>query len=277
MKVYGLDQVGRKIPELLIKDVKNKFNPEKWTWKPHNPEKIKNIKKVIEKERKETYYTVITNYEYNPKKRQKVVLSFSMGNLAYGLINHYEEKGIKFFYINYVQFLAQQGKIVVSSDGENEQKFIAIQNTKLDLNDVAVVLWTPPNFPHPIVDFDMIPARTGRNKFLFRKRWQQFLISLEILLDHAVWIPGKPKNGSQEWQNKIGEYFMCKKYGFNIPPFIFTNDETELRKFFKGEKKALLREFSCPPYSFPPIHLDLKTHKFDLLEVSPTTFQKYID
>lgn len=277
MKVFGLNLIGRKIPELLMKDVKHKFSPEKWNWKPHNPRKIKNIKSIISKERKETYYTVITNYEYDIKNKQKVVLSFSMGNLAYGLLNHFEDKNIKYFYINYVQFIAQSGKIIISSQGDVEKKFIEIQNIKLDLDDVQVVLWTPPNFPNPIIDFDMIPSRKGRNDYLFRKRWQQFLISLEILLENAVWIPGKPKNGSQEWQNKLGEYFLCKQFGLNIPPVIFTNDENEVLEFFSQDDKILLREFSCSPFSYPPIHLNLNKIDFKFLNISPCTFQKYIE
>jgi len=275
MKVYGLKELGRKIPELLKKDVKDRYDPDKWNWKPYDPEKIKNIREVIAAERAQTYYAVITNYS-PARRKQKVVLVFSMGNLTYSLLNHFDTAGILYYYIDYVQFMAKAGEVVVQIESGELIAEICIDNLILNLRDVEFVIWTPPLYPIPFFDNKMIPPRTGRNRYLFDKRWQSLVCSLELILANATWLPGKPSKGSQDWQNKLGEYYLAMLVGLKIPPTIFTNSSDRIKLFFEGEQSILLREFSCPPYSFPPVHVDLQRATFLHLEKAPCTFQKYI-
>jgi len=99
----------------------------------------------------------------------------------------------------------------------------------------------------------------------------------QLIREDAIWLPGTPYIGSQDWQNKISEISIAKKIGFKIPPTIFSNNEKEIKAFSKNEK-ILLREFSTPPYSFPPYQIDDITKiDFKYIENSPCCFQKYID
>jgi hypothetical protein len=275
-KIFGLNHLSRKIPELLTIQVEDKHVPEKWTWKPEKPEKIKNLKEEIETEREAVNYAAISNYK-TTEVRQKVVLVFSMGNLNYSLIKQFEEKGLKYFYLDFVQFVAM-GSVNVRIETGNTIAVLTINDLKLDLKDVSVVLWNPPRFPAPYTDFNMIPPIKGREEFLFKKRWSQLLKELRDLMGKGVeWIPSNPLNGSQEWQNKIGEYNLAEKAGLLVPPTLFTNDAKELKKFSQEYgKDLLLREFSTPPFSFPPIPIEIDKVSLDHFEISPSCFQPYI-
>jgi hypothetical protein len=269
-KVFGLEEISGKVNELLFSKVENKSEPDKWTWSPANPEKIKNLDKAIAEEKSKVNF--ITNYKPN-KTKQKVVLIFALGNLSYGLVNNLEGKNIKFFFIEYTAFTVQ-GEVNISID-DNQSRFLKIKDLLLDLNDVSVVVWNPPKYINPLFDFEHIPEENGRNEFIFKKRWVQFLKELPWLLNEDVkWLPGTTLNGSQEWQNKIGEYNLAKNLGLIVPPLIFTNSKTELNKFIsKHGNKILIREFSTPPFSFPPV----KNNPFSNLKNSPVCFQKYIE
>lgn len=276
-EIFGLNLLSKKIPELLMKKVEDKFNPEKWNWKPFNPEKIKNIKKIVKEERKESNYAALTNYK--PKvSKQNIVFIFSMGNLNYGLLKYLNEEKIKYFYLDYTQFILK-GKINIVCKKNKIIKILTIDELEVDLNDIKFVLWNPPKYPYPLVDFEVIPNKLGRGKFLFRKRWAQFLKDFQHLLNQdVVWLPGDQKNGSQDWQNKIGEYNLAIESGLLVPDFIFTNKKETAIDFSKNNRNFLLREFCSPPYSFPPIRIENVTDDFFLnLETSPCTFQKYIE
>lgn len=278
--VFGLDLLGNKIPELLKVEVKHRFEPEKWNWKPFKPEKIRNIQSEIELEKESVKKALITNYVYNPAVKQKVLLSFEMGNLAFSLVNNLIERELKFVYISFTQ-LVLQGYISVTFNNKKVEKFLIIDDFKLSLDDISFLIWTPPRFPAPLFDFNMIPQEDEkqRHEFLFKKRWMQLLREMKYLVNsEAIWIPSDPLNGSQEWQNKIGEYLLAINLGMNVPKFIFSNNKNDIQTFLDSQHKVCLREFSTPPYSFPPIVMDnLKNIDLNNIDSSPVTFQEYIN
>lgn len=277
VKVYGLAELSGKVPELLIVQVENKNDPTKWNWQPHSPEKIINRKAILELENKAVDYTVLSNYTPSDDK-QNVILIFVSGNLTYGMVEHCKSSGLKFYMIDYSRF-ALGGTVTLSNNGMGGKSILEFEGNRLDLDDVAAVIWNPPSYLTPIFDPNHIPPENGRNSFLFLKRWRQLLRDLHLLVpEDTIWLPGKPNKGSQEWQNKIGEYGLAHKLGFNIPPFICTNSKSELTTFIQNNniEKILLREFSTPPFSFPPIHLS-PDNGYVNLEYSPCFFQKYIE
>jgi len=277
MNVYGLKEFANKVPELLRKKTRNKKNPEKWSWVPAKPDKIKNILKYRTRETKAVNYACMSNYRPTDKK-QNIVLLFAMGNLSYSLVSHLEENKLSYFFLDYPQFVVK-GSVTVSTNDGRMSKILQMEDLRLNLDDVKVVLWNPPKYPYPFTDSDMIPRTSRRNKFLHRKRWAQFLRELSGLLPEDVtWVPGNPFNGSQEWQNKISEYLIAHECGLQVPPFIFTNKRKELSKFSEQQgTRLLLREFASPPYSFPPVNINTQHVPEELLKTSPCFFQKYIE
>ncbi|MEO6670710.1 MAG: hypothetical protein ABIN36_14610 [Ferruginibacter sp.] len=276
-RVFGLKEISGKVNEYLFKQVKNKHEPENWKWKPHNPEKIKKLKDIIEREKESVNYACISNYAPSTE-RQKVVLIFACGNLSYGLIDHLENAGIKYFFLEYTQLIAQ-GKISIRIENDIQVKLLTIQELVLNLDDVSAVIWNPPKMIKPLFDFNHIPATKGRNSFMYKKRWVQFLRELPLLLKEEVaWIPGVPMNGSQEWQNKIGEYQLAKSVGLKVAPILFTNSLEDLQEFARENgNRLLIREFSTPPFSFPPVPLNITKISFENFSGSPSCFQKYVD
>jgi protein associated with RNAse G/E len=278
MKIFGLKELSGKVPELLIKQTKHKNEPEKWDWIPAKPEKIKNLEDELKREWEEVDCAVMTNYTMS-QERQKVILVFFVGNLNYGLIQTLEKENIKYFYVNYAQFIAKEGSVKIAIDNDIEKKIISLEDIYLDLNDVKVIIWNPSSFASPIADSAIIPKKKGRNEYLFKKRWTQLLRDLiHLVPKDTVWLPGNPFNGSQDWQNKIGEYSLAKSLGFKIPPMVFTNCLEEFNQFvLKHGNDLFLREFSIPPYSFPPVRVDANKLNFDFFSKSPNCFQKYIE
>lgn len=276
MKVFGLKEIGNKVSESLIIKIKDKNDPDKWNWVPAKPDKIKNLKKHINEERELVDYAVITNYEPRDKI-QDIVLVFSMGNLSFAMINNLEKNNIPFYFFDYTQFVAL-GKVNVEITDLELKTSLTLLESKLDLRDVKYVIWTEPKYPYPLYDNEMLPKARNRNKFLFKKRWADLLKNLHLLLRRdTVWIPGNPLIGSQDWQNKIGELNLAQKIGLKVPPTIFTNEKDKLISFAKTDK-ILLREFSTPPYSFPPYVIDnINTINLSGFKSSPVCFQKYID
>ncbi len=279
MKVFGLNHLSKRVVELLLKEVKYKNEPEKWKWTPHNPDKIRNIVDIVANEKKEVNFACITNYEPADEK-QKVALVFAQGNLSYGMIENFKKEELKFFFIDFLQFTFL-GKVVVKLENGTQKKWLQINDLTLKIDDIGCIIWNPPplKYFHPIFDSSMIPEKKGRNFFLYKKRWLQLLRDLILLVPKdAVWLPGTTLNGSQDWQNKIGEYSIAESIGLNIPPTIFTNDIKELKNFdSEYGPEIVLREFSSPPWSFPPIRIDLKKISFKNFEKSPSCFQQYIE
>lgn len=61
-------------------------------------------------------------------------------------------------------------------------------------------------------------------------------------------------------------------------PIIFTNCKDEFKNFVKKNgDDLLLREFSIPPYSFPPVRINALKTNLENFETSPNCFQKYIE
>ncbi len=106
MNVYGLKEFANKVPELLRKKTKNKRNPSKWTWVPSKPDKIKNILNYRARETAAVNYACMSNYRTSSEK-QNIVLLFAMGNLSYSMVRHLEENKLKYFFIDYPQFLVK--------------------------------------------------------------------------------------------------------------------------------------------------------------------------
>lgn len=275
MKVYGLDEFDNNKYVTLKLKTKNRNKPEKWSWTPADPEKIKNIGKVLKKERAEVNYACMTNYTPGPE-RQDIVLVFAMGNLSYGFVEELTQQEIKFVYLDFTQFAAQ-GKVNIRIDDETVVNILSVGDVTIDLNDVKTVIWNTPIYPYPLFDFNILPE-TDRDRFLHRKRWAQVLKEFRgFLRPDVLWFPGDPFNGSQEWQNKLHEYKIAHDEGVSIPPFILTNELDDLRKF--GEvhgQDLLLREFSTPPYSLSPAPVKIEDIDPVLLKSAPCVFQKYI-
>jgi hypothetical protein len=154
MKVFGLSQLSGKVPELLKKDVKYKSEPEKWSWKPHNPDKIRNLKEIIENEKQSVNYACMTNYEPSDSK-QKVLLLFAIGNLNYGFINYLEKRKIKYFFLDFTQFIVK-GEILLRLENKEQQKILKMDDLVLNLKDVSAVIWNPPKYIRPLIDFNPI-------------------------------------------------------------------------------------------------------------------------
>jgi hypothetical protein len=192
-----------------------------------------------------------------------------------------EENGVKYVYINYLHFIGA-GKITILMEGSIQRRVLAINDLEVDLADISVVVWNPPSFPNGLFDAMQIPPNEideRRSYFLFRKRWGQLLRDfIHLLGSETVWIPGDPFHGFQDWQNKIGEYHLAAEYELCIPPTLFTNQAAEALEFSeRHNNKLLLREFSTPPYSFPPVPVDIRELDLSNLPISPCCFQAYIE
>ncbi|AOM80044.1 hypothetical protein [Pedobacter steynii] len=276
MEVFGLKEFDRsKYLELKL-STQNRENPEKWSWTPANPEKIKNIGEELKKEREQVDYACMTNYVMGDED-QDIVLVFAMGNLSYGFVDQLCEQNIKFVFLDFVQFAAQ-GKVTFSITENAIVNILEVGDVIMNLSDVKIVIWNTPLYPYPIFDFNILPEK-NREQFLHRKRWSQILKEFRgFLRKDVLWFPGDPFNGSQEWQNKLSEYKIAYDLGINVPPFILTNDLDELHRFSKVHgNELLLREFSTPPYSLSPAKIKADEVDKDLLFAAPCIFQKYIN
>src|SRR5690606_27489591 len=118
MKVYGLREINNNPLKLFREYTQDKDSPEKWSWKPHNPGKIKNISSILDKEREEVHYSCITNYTPLNEK-QDIVLIFSMGNLSYGFIKGFEKYNLPYVFIDFAQFVLKGN--VTSSFSNNKR------------------------------------------------------------------------------------------------------------------------------------------------------------
>lgn len=279
MKVFGLDELGKKYSEKLMVQVEARNKPYEWNWKPNKPEKIKDIAEIVKAEKAAVNYAAISNYSPGVKK-QKVALVFANGNLSYSLIQNLEKSGMKYFYLDFVQFIFK-GKVEYLISNNQTRAVLRVNDIVLDLKDVSVVIWNPPKYPYPLYEFDMIQHNGDekRNQYLFRKRWAMVLREMKGAIDKdCVWIPGDMYHGCQDWQQKISELFTFQKFGLNVPKTIFTNSREEVLRFFdEAEGKIFLREFSTPPYSFPPIFIEKEAVEEKFIENSPCVFQEYIE
>ena len=285
IKVFGVPFLALGKSTTLSSSTKVKgryrYDPSEWSWTPKKIQKVKDFDKTVKKDAKHGEYAVRTNYEPG-KKRQKIVLCFSLGGEAENILYNLKKKGIKYFYLSYTDFMLL-GRVSIIFDGEYEKKILSIIDVKLDLDDVACVLWTGPDASLP--SWDMFSSdfyRKGQSKdfFIYQRRWSQLLKDLKGLLPKGTkWLPSDPFNGSQEWQNKHGEYSIARRVGMNTPPTICTNSYEDLKAFAKKHGNELLfREFSCPPYNLPIKKINLSRIKdLSRLKASPCTFQKYVD
>ncbi len=276
MQVFGLKEFDKNRYSELKLQTQNRSNPEKWTWTPANPDKIKNIGAELKKRREQVNYACMTNYEVGDEQ-QNIVLVFALGNLSYGFVEQLSQQNIKFVYLDFVQFAAQ-GRVTFSISGNEVINRMEVGDVTVNLNDIKVVIWNTPLYPYPIFDFNILPE-TDREKFLHRKRWSQVLKEFRgFLRKDVLWFPGDPFNGSQEWQNKLTEYKIAHDLGINVPPFILTNDFVELQDFSSNHgNELLLREFSTPPYSLSPAKVNITEVDKDQLFSAPCIFQKYIN
>lgn len=276
MKVFGEDKFDKKGLQELQSKSKDKKDPSKWNWKPAKPDKIVNITDILKREKEETNFSCITNYQISDTK-QEIVFLFAMGNLSYGLIENLKINNVKFVYVNFNQFVAK-GIVDWSISNTVQRRILKIEDVVIDLNDIKVVFWNPPFYPHSLFENEFIPVKRGRHRFLHRKRWSQVIKEFRgFLNENVLWIPGDPYTGSQDWQNKLTDYRISHEEGIKVPPFILTNDINELEKFCKENGEELLyREFSTPPFSFPPVKINLESIDSVLLKTSPCVFQKNI-
>lgn len=279
MKVFGLEQLSNQVAEKLKVKVKNKYTPENWSWKPTKPEKIAKIVEEVSREKQEVDYTVITNYKPG-NEEQKIVLVFSMGNLSYSIVKNLEKQNLKYFFIDFVQFMVK-GTVEYKFNKKDVSVIWEIDDVKLDLKDVKVVLWNPPKYPAVLHEYDMIPRGDDkrRQKYLFNKRWTEVLREMsDMVAKDCVWLPGDINTGWQGHQQKLNEYAIFTSEGLNVPPTIFTNSKAKVLDFVKEHgPRILLREFCCPPYSFPPVEIEIDGNSLENIEASPCTFQKYIE
>jgi len=266
--------------ELPAPKIKHQTNPDKWTWKPAYPEKIKQFKKWESCKKKIKYIAFQTNYKPG-KKKQRIALIFSMGTLSESVLRSFNEKGIKYFYMAYSDFILG-GEVNISfSEGANN-KILKYHGLELDLNDVASVIWVGPSRSTGWDFFSTSPKDDNESldEYLYRKRWVALFKDLKGLMPlDTVWIPSHPFNGCQEWQNRNAEYSIAQQLGFNVPPTICTTSYKDLVSFAKEHGGQLMfREFSCSPYNFRPYMMTIsEIKKIPYLEQAPCTFQKYIE
>lgn len=280
-RVFGRDLLfdAERAARKRNRSVKNENNPSAWKWKPFDPEKTANIKEIEAQDIQSINYAVKTNYNYNSKKRQKIALVFNHGSTSVPILEGLKKKKIKYFFLSFEQFIAQ-GFLSFTSD---EKAFLEIGGIKLDLNDVAVVYWTPPGVPAPLFDFNF--KSHPKSEVFFQHRWSMVLRELVgFLPQETVWIPGNTFHGSQEWQNKLSELRMAHVLGLNIPKTLLTNSFLSFKNFLKSQRgnNILLREFSFPPLSFQAPIIDTKSKEVmkdikEKLQNSPVVFQQYVE
>ena len=241
---------------------------ESWAWTPHDPAGAA----AISRDTKFAYPEAIeTNYSPD-QTRQDVVLVFSYGWGTKTLLDAFDAADIGYFYCDFDEFTAR-GKVEVSLE-DGASYLLSLGEAKLDLRDVAVVIWTPPEHMFAEPDRDV-------GCFLYIHRWRQLLRDLRGLIrKDALWLPSHPLNGSPEWQNKFSELAIAKNEGLAVPETLCTNDPKAALAFAKRwPGQVMFREYSRAAPMFPLIFLKEKPRLADFkdLRMSPCMFQRYVE
>lgn len=270
-RVFGETFVHRRTEEPrppTEEDAKAMVPVEEWSWKPHDPE---GAAAVSRHDRFEYTEAIETNYAPD-HTRQDIVLVFSYGWGTRALFDALEADDIGYFYCDFDEFTAR-GKVEVSIE-DGGRYLLSLGEAKLDLRDVAAVIWTPPEhmFAEPSTDLGC---------FLYIHRWRQLLRDLRGLIrKDALWLPSHPLNGSPEWQNKFSELAIAREEGLSVPETICTNDRDAVLAFTKRHPgKVLFREYSRGAPLFPLVFLkeDFGPGDLEHLPAAPCVFQRYVE
>lgn len=255
--VYGAEFIKKR------RTRRSRVKGSQWTWKPHDPVVASKIG-IADFRYPHALYT-----NYTPSnKRQKIVLAFDMGAMSEGLVYWLKRYKMKFFHIDYEQFIANQGKLTLSNS-EDSGSALLFGPARLQLDDVAAVLWSPP-------DIRIFQAsRSVEYANVFLSRWQQVLRELGGVLRRAVWLPGPPMIGAQEYQNKFSEYLYAQDLGLRVPDCVFTNEPAIARAFMaKWKGQVLFRDFSKLQGLFK---IGFASSDLSHLPKAPCIFQQYVE
>ena len=235
-----------------------------WTWEAFDPG-------VVD----DSPAKVAAEVNYRPgSKRQRVVLSFAQGPILSAL----RESTLKYASLS-LDDVACDGRVEFTS-GKKSSATLSLGRVRVDLRDVAAVIWAPPPWT---VFADGKPiehdAELGRN--LVFRRWSQIVRDLATFVPaDAVWLPGRPLDGSQDWQNRLAELEVARALGFAVPETTCTNDPAHALRFMqKAGGRVLFREWSIQPFLLPTYwvtsaEIEKQRERFKL---SPCTLMKYID
>lgn len=243
---------------------------ESWSWTPHDQAGAA----AIESARGVKFaYPEAIETNYRPDQtRQDVVLVFSYGWGTKTLFDAFDAEDIGYFYVDFDEFTAR-GKVEISLE-DGASCFLSLGDAKLDLRDVAAVIWSPPDhmFAEPTRDVGC---------FLYVHRWRQLLRDLRGLIrKDARWLPSHPLNGSPEWQNKFSELAIAKEEGLAVPETLCTNDPKAALAFAtRWPGQVMFREYSRGAPLFPLVFLKekLRLSDFKDLRMSPCVFQRYVE
>lgn len=203
-----------------------------WSWQPFDREACANMAAVPDW--RALREAVETNYVPSGR-RQDVVLVFPIGHGLKSLFETFDEKGTKYFYLDFDD-VASRCELRVSVGGSPRAE-LEIEGVRLDLADVAAVLWHPPEHMRRL-------RPNARGARLYMQRWVQFLKDLRGLVrDDAIWLPSHPLNGSFEWQNKFSEYELASREGLRVPETLFTTDADAALAFVRAHGgRVIFRE-----------------------------------
>lgn len=250
---------------------RHKVPVRNWTWKPFDPVGAGQI----EKGRKSRTVAVETNYKPT-KKRQNVVLILGSGPWVKDLIKSLRRNGTKYFCVNFNHFFSR-GKLLLSTD-PSISSFMNLDGRSVHLRDVRAVYWNPETSLRP--DDPYYPTRPLAIRLIY-DRWRQVHRDLRRVLDEdTVWLPSHPLNGSQWWQDKLGELASAARIGLDIPATIRTNDFREVKSFMsRYGGRVIFREFSIAGNydGFQTAFVNPKELKAQNLKISPCVFQQYIE
>lgn len=270
--VYGTEFLSTK-GQPLFETPPDRFDLERWTWTPHDPDGVKYIKKGARGRLKSWEHAALTNYRPSAHQ-QNIVLLFHIGLLNHDFIHWFRHCNVKYFYLSFDQ-LASHGNVKIHLGEDRDSSELSIGPARLAMRDIKAVIWERPRTIFAPM------SKVHLNDLLFMRRWWQVLRDLKGLLrPDTIWIPSHPMNGSQDWQNKIAEYRMAERVGLKVPSTLCTNDPNTAREFIQRHReRVLFREFSLTPFMVPPkfIHTKGRAVQLKNLKRSPCVFQRFID
>ncbi len=238
---------------------------ETWDWQPADPAAATFAGKTLPQE-----FDEVARTNYRPSsRRQKVVLVFEAGVLSPGIVFGLRERRMKYFYLDFNAFL-HQGEVVARS---GPGSWLKVGAARLCFDDVAAVVWT---------QSVALVSRSNVNppsRHLSEQRWMQVLRELRgLCAPGTLWLPSHPLNGSNEWQDKLGESRLAAQAGLRVPEILLTSSPAEARAFVKRWRGCVVfKEFSQARISFETRLVPVDDPRLDHVRHSPCAFQRYIE
>ncbi len=213
---------------------------------------------------------VQTNYRPS-RRRQKVVLVFEAGVESEGLIAALRARGLKYFFLDYLEFM-DRGTVQMSVAGR-EPSALRLGPAWLLLRDVAAVIWK-----QPLAVVNRVSTRPAA-RHLYLHRWMQVLRDLVgVLPERTLWLPSHPLRGSNDWQEKLSELLYARRLGLKVPESICTNDPAAAAAFIRRHRgRVLFRDFSKTRIRFRTAFANAADRRLQRLRNSPCVFQRYVE